>query len=96
MDIKNVIDSAVREVLNGVDEAKKSLHGIAGVGYPTRIELEVGITSTYEIANYDDVRVATVRVSIPVFKNGEEASSPASAALDEAIDLKVTDKKKKK
>jgi hypothetical protein len=37
------------------------------VGDPSAIEIEFGITSTYEIANYDDVRVATAKVKIPLF-----------------------------
>jgi hypothetical protein len=81
MDIHSVITTAVEEVLHGVTEAKKQLTGKATVGFPNRIEVEVGITSTYEIANYDDVRIATVRVGIPIFQEGEGATeSPASEA----------------
>lgn len=80
MDVHQVITTAVEEVLHGVAEANKTLAGKAKVGEPSSVEIEVGITSTYEVANYDDVRVATVRVKVPIFHG--ETETPASAALE--------------
>jgi hypothetical protein len=80
VDIHQVIASAVDEVLDGVSAANKELAGKARVGEPSSIEIEFGITSTYEIANYDDVRVATVNVRLPLF-HGEQ-SAPATAAVE--------------
>lgn len=81
MDLHQVITSAVEEVLDGVSAANKELAGKARVGEPSSIEIEFGVTSTYEVANYDDVRVATVRARLPLFHGGEEA--PATAAVAE-------------
>jgi hypothetical protein len=84
MDVHQVITTAVEEVLHGVAEANKALAGKAKVGEPSSVEIEVGITSSYEVANYDDVRVATVRVKVPIFHGKTEA--PASAALEAEAD----------
>jgi hypothetical protein len=50
------------------------------VGSPSAIEIEFGITSTYEVANYDDVRVATARVRIPLFSSEQPEEKPAVKA----------------
>lgn len=87
IEIKNVILTAVEEVRDAIDAANKEfISKKTKVDYPTRVEVEFGITSAYSVANYDDVRIATVRVSIPVFhQNGAQGaqieSSPATAAI---------------
>jgi hypothetical protein len=81
MDIHSVLVTAAEEVIHGVEEARKELAGKATIDFPTRIDIEFGITSSYEVANYDDVRVATVRVSVPLFKGKEAVETPASEAL---------------
>ncbi len=58
MDLHEVIITGVEEVIHGVEGARKELTGKATVGFPTSIEMEFGITSSYEVANYDDVSVA--------------------------------------
>jgi hypothetical protein len=97
MDVHSVIVTAVEEVLHGVREANKGLAGKAQVGEPSSVEIEIGITSTYEVANYDDVRVATVRVKVPILTGATE--SPATAALEHEAEAggpkKETAKKKK-
>lgn len=90
MDVHQVIAAAVSEIRHGVAEANKVLEGKARVGEPNSVEIEVGITSSYEIANYDDIRVATVRVRVPIFHNGTE--SPATAALEHQADAEPTKK----
>jgi hypothetical protein len=83
MDIHSVLITAAEEVIHGVDEARKALGGKATVDYPTSIEVEFGITSAYEVANYDDVTIAKVKVRVPLFA-GAATTSPASEALQAA------------
>jgi hypothetical protein len=92
LDIHQVIASVVEEVLHGVSAANKELAGKARVGEPTSIEIEFGITSTYEIANYDDVRVATASVRLPLF-HGEQAPATATVAAEKKPEK--SDKSKK-
>jgi hypothetical protein len=94
MDLHNVIVAATEEVIYGVAKAKAELTGKAKVDFPTSIEFEFGMTSAYEVANYDDVRVATVRVRVPIFGEAAPITSPASDALAE--EEKPGDKKKTK
>jgi hypothetical protein len=91
MDIHQVIASAVEEVLDGVAAANKELAGKARVGEPSSIEIEFGITSSYEIANYDDVRVATVNVRFPLFHG--EAAPATTAVAEEPVEKKKSEKK---
>lgn len=80
MDIHEVIATAVEEVLDGLGKANKDLEGKAVVGAPSSIEIEFGITSSYEVANYDDLRVATVRARLPLHSGVYQ--SPATAAVE--------------
>lgn len=84
MDVHSVIVTAVEEVRHGVRSANAELAGKARVGEPTRIDIEFGITASYEVANYDDVRVATVRASIPILPEEVAGAQvgPASAAIE--------------
>ncbi len=82
IDLHQVLATAVEEVIHGVEQARKELTGKATVGFPTSVELEFGVTSSYEIANYDDVTVAKVRVRVPLFPEGSTDPAPASAALE--------------
>lgn len=98
MDVHSVIATAVEEVLEGVKAANAELVGKARIGDATRIEIEFGITATYEVANYDDLRIATVRATLPILPGGEEGSpvGPATAALAKEEPPKKTDKSEKK
>jgi hypothetical protein len=95
VDVKEVIVSATKAVLEGINEAKVALKDVTQLGSPSRIELEIGINPSYEVANYDDVRIATVTVSIPLTNSGETLASPASEALQSDKKPEKTDKKKK-
>lgn len=86
MDLKEVIVSAAREVLDGVTEAKAALKGTLGIEFPSRIEFEVGINGAFELANFDEPRNGTIRFSIPINPENEEpvkVESPASSSLEQ-------------
>lgn len=83
MDMKELIVASTRQIMEGVKEAQQALKDEVSIGLPTRMELEIGITSSYEIANYDDVRIANLTISVPFTTAVIAAASPASAALEE-------------
>lgn len=82
MDIKELIVASARQILEGVKEAQQTLKDETSIGLPTRLEIEIGITSSYEMANYDDIRIANVIFSVPLYTEATSLS-PASAALGE-------------
>jgi hypothetical protein len=82
MDIHSVLICGVEEVIHGVTKAKEELTGKATVDFPTSVEVEFGVTSSYEVANYDDVTIAKVKVRVPLFPAGKIEAAPASAAME--------------
>jgi hypothetical protein len=91
MDIHLVLAAVVEEVLDSVEAANGELGALASVDYPSRVEIEFGMTTSYEVANYDDVSPVKVRVSFPFYK-GKKVVSPAIAAEAAALEKEATKK----
>lgn len=87
MDLKNCIVTAANEIASAILETQKQLASTdsqAMVEFPHEFEVEFGLNPTFEIANYDDVQIAKVRVVIPWHTKGTtEFKAAVSPLLEE-------------
>jgi hypothetical protein len=95
VDVKTIMTTAARTILEGYGEAAIRMKKDLIIEFPTSMSVEFGINSSYEIADYNEVSVAKIRVSLPLLRPKDEVT-PATEAVKEKEEAKPAKTKSKK